>query len=369
MAPPLRPRALLLALSAVLAVAAPALAAPATPLLPGELKGALTPYEVRRRDSVSAIALKHTVNPVRVTKPSAPSLRDGLQAGEIITVDVRQIRPRFSPGMSGIVLNVPEAEVYLVARGQLVRAYPVAVSTPQTPVPLGRTRVVDKTANPTWYVPASIQAEMARAGRRVLTKVPPGPGNPLGPRWIGFWDGSFGFHGTNVPTSIKQYASHGCVRFLAPDIKDLYRRVAVGTPVHIVYQPVKLAVSGNNVWLSCYPDIYKRRYDYAGAVRSLAAQAGVLGRLDWKIVTQAIREADGIVRNISTLRQAPVPSARPTTPLERLMTPPELLDPAPESAPIEPELYRPVPPMPDQEAPVPAELLLERPPAPWYGED
>jgi lipoprotein-anchoring transpeptidase ErfK/SrfK len=327
-----------------------AAAASAVPLGPGRVEGTLNPYVVKRRDSLRWIAVRFGVHPVRIAKPNALALKDGLSTGETIVVDQRRITPRFG-ALDGIVLNIPEASVYLVDGGQLVREYPVAVSTAESKMPLGRTRVVSKTPHPTWFVPKSIQAEMAAAGRKVITSVPPGPANPLGPRWIGVWGDNFGLHGTNVPTSIKHYASHGCVRFLAEDIKDLYARVGVGTPVHVLYQPVKLAVEGGRVWLAAYPDIYATRYDYTGAVKTLARQAGALDRLDWAAVRRAIKTQDGILVEVG-LGAVPAkpayqkrPAAKPT--------------PVPAATPFDP--------LEDEELKdVPAEWMTERSPDPWF---
>ena len=43
----------------------------------------------------------------------------------------------------------------------------------------------------------------------------------------------YAIHGTNVPSSIGQSVSHGCVRLLNEDIAYLYEIVPVGTPVYI----------------------------------------------------------------------------------------------------------------------------------------
>lgn len=43
----------------------------------------------------------------------------------------------------------------------------------------------------------------------------------------------YGLHGTNVPSSIGQAVSHGCVRMRNEDIAHLYQSVEIGTPVFI----------------------------------------------------------------------------------------------------------------------------------------
>lgn len=252
---------------------------------PGTIAGAV---HMTGGGSPAWVAVKYGVHPVRIAQAGGGGLR----------VDTRRVLPRFPTSVDGLVLNVPECQVYLVHAGVVEKDYPVAVSTPDNPVPTGTTRVVSKQVNPTWFVPVSIQKEMAARGQKVKVKVAPGPGNPLGTRWIGFWNGSFGMHGTNVPTSIKRYASHGCVRFRAEDIKDLYERVWIGTPIRVVYQPVVVAVGQGSVWMSAYPDLYKKGFDYRGTLQALAAQAGVSGLIDWNKANYALARKDGILRDV-----------------------------------------------------------------------
>ncbi|MFP5502999.1 MAG: L,D-transpeptidase [Candidatus Sericytochromatia bacterium] len=289
------------------------------PLAPGVITGAVNNYTAKPGDTVARLAPGFGVHPIRIRKPSEGLLKDGLQPGETIFVDQRHIMPAIYNWVEGIVLNVPEAHVYVVEGGRIVKDYPVAVSRSDWKVPLGKTQVVDKTENPTWYVPESIQREMAKNGREVKTRVEPGPDNPLGTRWIGFADGTYGFHGTTAPNSIKTYASHGCVRFLRRDIEDLYSRVKVGTPVRIYYQPLMMAVDEGAVWVSAYPDIYELGFDYEDAVRTLAAQAKVSQHLNWETIKEAITSRDGIPRNVSRPSEPrPRATGSPDSPIDLL---------------------------------------------------
>jgi lipoprotein-anchoring transpeptidase ErfK/SrfK len=54
----------------------------------------------------------------------------------------------------------------------------------------------------------------------------------LGTHRLVLGDG-YGIHGTDVPSSIGQSASHGCVRLRNEDIETLYQMVPIGTPVYI----------------------------------------------------------------------------------------------------------------------------------------
>jgi hypothetical protein len=95
------------------------------------------------------------------------------------------------------------------------------------PTPLGQFEILTKQENPWWYPPDSPWA----AG---LTPVPPGPGNPLGTRWMGISAPGVGIHGTPDAASIGYSASHGCIRMRIPDAETVFAHVSVGTPVFIV---------------------------------------------------------------------------------------------------------------------------------------
>lgn len=262
------------------------------PLLPGRLVGGVNQISNPKGMSIDLLASYYGQPTSRIEKLSSGKLR----------IDQRRIEPKFSDRLNGIVLNVPEAHVYLVRDGQIVKSYPVGVSRSNWQVPLGHTKVVRMAKNPTWYVPQSIQQEMARKGLEVKQQVPPGPNNPLGTRWIGFSNGSYGFHGTIDPASIKDYESHGCVRMLKSDVEDLYERVEVGTPVYIYYQPIKLAVEGDRIWMASYPDVYNlynHGKDPRAMIRELATDAGVLDRIDWQAVKENIRKQNGNISDVA----------------------------------------------------------------------
>jgi lipoprotein-anchoring transpeptidase ErfK/SrfK len=125
-----------------------------------------------------------------------------------------------------VTVSKRDKMVRVLDHGKVVKRYHVAVGMPKYPTPEGQFAVQTMQKDPVWNVP---NAEWAGdlAGRTI-----PGgsPQNPLKARWIGF-DGSVGFHGTGELGSIGTAASHGCVRMRPDDVKDLFRRVDVGTPV------------------------------------------------------------------------------------------------------------------------------------------
>jgi lipoprotein-anchoring transpeptidase ErfK/SrfK len=123
-----------------------------------------------------------------------------------------------------IVVDLSDFTLRLIRDGRVVMRYRVATGTPSHPTPVGEFRVVNKQVDPTWIPPDSPWAEG-------LGPIPPGPGNPLGTRWIGTSAPAVGIHGTYADSSIGTRASHGCIRMHIPEVEKLYDQVSVGMPV------------------------------------------------------------------------------------------------------------------------------------------
>ena len=110
---------------------------------------------------------------------------------------------------------------------KLARWFGVATGQSAYPTPIGDFEIVTMQRNPWWYPPPSPWAKDEQP-------VPPGPGNPLGTRWMGLSVPYVGIHGTPDAASIGYSASHGCIRMRIPDAEWLFAHVKVGTPVFIV---------------------------------------------------------------------------------------------------------------------------------------
>ena len=110
---------------------------------------------------------------------------------------------------------------------QLVRSFGVATGRAEYPTPAGIWHIVDMERNPWWRPPDSPWA-------RGLKPIPPGPGNPLGTRWMGLDAAGVGIHGTPDDASIGYSASHGCIRMHVPDAEWLFDHVGYGTAVVIL---------------------------------------------------------------------------------------------------------------------------------------
>jgi lipoprotein-anchoring transpeptidase ErfK/SrfK len=125
-----------------------------------------------------------------------------------------------------ITVDLSSTTLTLERNGKVVKTYRVAIGQPAYPTPTGTFKIVNKQKNPTWNPPDSPWAEG-------LGAIPPGPGNPLGTRWIGTSAPAVGIHGTYADYSIGSAASHGCLRMHIPEVEELYEMVAVGMPVEI----------------------------------------------------------------------------------------------------------------------------------------
>jgi len=129
-----------------------------------------------------------------------------------------------------IVVSLADRKLVLFEGERVLRVYDVAVGKRSTPSPEGKFAIINRVPQPTWYGPAGVV-------------VAPGKSNPLGSRWMGLSAKGYGIHGTNVPSSIGQAASHGCIRMRQHDLEELFEMVTVGTVVELQDEPLSNAVS------------------------------------------------------------------------------------------------------------------------------
>ena len=119
-----------------------------------------------------------------------------------------------------IIVSLEDRKLALVEDGQVKKVYTVAVGKPTTPSPSGTFSIARRVKNPVYQ----------HEGKTVQ----PGPGNPVGTRWMGLSVKGYGIHGTNEPKSIGKAASHGCIRMGRKDLEEFYELVNVGDTVKLV---------------------------------------------------------------------------------------------------------------------------------------
>jgi lipoprotein-anchoring transpeptidase ErfK/SrfK len=150
-------------------------------------------------------------------------------ARQPIRLAQRAIKPKLTRRTFGPVIVIHRApnRLYLYNGTRFLRLFQVATGQSAYPTPLGRFTIAVKWKNPWWYPPASPWAQGAQP-------IPPGPGNPLGTRWMGLTAPGVGIHGTPDSSSIGYSVSHGCIRMQISQAEWLFDHVNVGTTVFIV---------------------------------------------------------------------------------------------------------------------------------------
>ena len=193
-----------------------------------------------------------------------------------------------------VVVNIPQARVFLYDDGELLKSYPAGPGNPKTPTNLGEYEVLAIAKNPDWHIPKSIQKS---ENNRTIVKYCEDKSYPFAvstkkliakterkdengdtvldengevvydskyaysceeTAFIKFSDEhSLGLHGTNAPHRIPSWPSHGCVRMKTPDVMDLKSYVSRGTPVYVIHQRYTLNSDDNgDLWLGIYPNKY-----------------------------------------------------------------------------------------------------------------
>jgi len=201
----------------------------------------------------------------------------------------------------GLVLNLSDQRLYYFPRAGAVESYPIGTGREAWETPRGETALVRKKARPSWYPPKSIREEDPTLPRVVR----PGPNNPLGAfaLYLG-WSGYL-IHGTNKPYGVGRRVSHGCIRLYPEDIAQLFPRLAVGTPVAVVAQEVKIGRQEGELLLEVHPNpAQSDELEAEGqltpaevpelAYRVTQAAGAQASRIDWDAVRRVEGERTGV---------------------------------------------------------------------------
>lgn len=129
-----------------------------------------------------------------------------------------------------IIVDLDQFSLFVYKNGMLMKTYPCSGGKNETPSPTGEFKIISKES---W-------------------------GEGFGGVWMGLdvpW-GTFGIHGTKNPSIIgKKNVSHGCIRMLTENAKELADMVPLETPVRIVQENRPfftryLGDSGSEIWNS-----------------------------------------------------------------------------------------------------------------------
>jgi len=223
-----------------------------------DLIGEMQLVRASRDETLLDIARIHDVGQeeIRLANPVVDRWLPG--EGEPVIIPSHYILP--DARRQGLVLNLPEMRIYhfRAAAGSnpgAVDTYPVSIGRMDWKTPLGVTRIIRKQPDPSWHPPESVKQEAAAEGEAVPEMVPPGPDNPLGAYALRLGLPGYLIHGTNKPFGVGMRVTHGCIRLLPEDIAELFERVAVGTPVQILNQPVKTGWQDGVLYVEVHPPL------------------------------------------------------------------------------------------------------------------
>ena len=141
-------------------------------------------YVTTKRESLKLIASRLGVRLRDLARMNRLKTDATVTAGQSLRYNNRRIVPKSI--RNGIVVNIPDRNLYLFRNGKVFANYPVALGISKKGdstiwrTPTGKFTIVDKKENPAWRIPVSIQKEMEESGEEVVELVPPGPKNPLG---------------------------------------------------------------------------------------------------------------------------------------------------------------------------------------------
>jgi L,D-transpeptidase ErfK/SrfK len=254
------------------------------------LVGGRTVYEVRAGDTLVSIGARFGVSRASLIETNQLRQPGALTVGQPLVIDNTHLAA-VSPGVS-LTINIAQ-RLLVFAEQDRVTAYPVTVGRRTWPTPVGAFTIVEKETDPAWDVPISIQREMQAEGKPVITRMEASPANPLGAHWLRLSLPGLGIHGTNAPSSIYGFASHGCIRMHPDDVAELFGRVERGTTGVLIYQPVILGIVGTRVWLEANRDEYRRAPNALQYVRDAAQRGGVTEQMDWSAVDDVLRRRLG----------------------------------------------------------------------------
>lgn len=200
----------------------------------------------------------------------------------------------------GIVINLAELRLYYFnSDSNIVTTHPVGIGRQGWNTPVGVTKIVSKTVNPTWVVPPDIRAARAAEGINLPVSMPPGVDNPLGAFRMRLALPSYLIHGTNDASGVGRRSSSGCIRMLPEDVESFYEMVTIGTPVQIIDNPYKVVWSGDNLYLEAHiptQENSQKNVNAMSVVRKLieVALKQRMGQINWDAVNTTVNTHNGI---------------------------------------------------------------------------
>ncbi|MEN8206559.1 MAG: L,D-transpeptidase family protein [Pseudomonadota bacterium] len=206
---------------------------------------------------------------------------------------------------TGLVLNLPEMRLYYFPEPEpgetpVLITHPISVGRMDWETPLGKTSIINKKKDPDWRPPQSLKDEAIAEGNEPLPDiVKAGPANPLGRYAMRLGIPGYLIHSTNKPYGVGMRVTHGCLRMYPEDIERLFEGIPVGTPVHIVNQPIKLGWFAGALFVELHPPMDEDKDKYANYMQKVLDAIAVFTspekiNLSGRALWEAIEHQDGI---------------------------------------------------------------------------
>ncbi len=266
----------------------------------GDVVGETRVVTARYEDTFSDFARKYGVG-YREMLAANPGVDPWLPGeGTRVVIPTRFILP--PPPREGLILNLAELRLYYFPAGeQRVITHPIGIGREGWETPLGSTRIIQKSRDPSWTPPDSIRKEYAERGIELPRVVEPGPDNPLGRFAMRLGMPGYLIHGTDKPYGVGMRVSHGCIRLYPEDIESLFRQVPLGTKVRIIDQPYKAGWLDGVLYLEAHPLLEESARDPATAfnltpvVEVVTTARGEIDlEPDWELIQKVARRQLGI---------------------------------------------------------------------------
>lgn len=269
----------------------------------GNVVGSVQTATVRNGDTLSKVGRRYDIGgyEMKEANPGVSFLypRVGMQ----LTIPSKFVLP--SGERKGLVVNLAEMRIYFYhPDGQRVSTYPIGIGKQGWLTPTGKTQIVKKAKDPWWIVPDSILEKHARKGQPIAPRMPPGPDNPLGPYKLNLGFKNIVIHGTPYPAGVGIRSSHGCMRMLNEDIRELFYMVEVGTPVRVVHEPNKVGIMGDQIYLESHiplsESIYHNPVSLDTMLNKAKTQLGIERnhQINWNDVRKLQNRASGYPMSI-----------------------------------------------------------------------
>lgn len=261
--------------------------------------GKVTHHITKPKESLIEIARAYKLgyNEIVLANPDLDPFVPGDNVS--VTIPTEWILPNV-PKFVGIVINLAEMRLYYFSSPNKVHTFPIGIGDEGNDTPLGTFKIIQKVINPSWTPPQSIRKERPELPQ----VVPPGPDNPLGSHALRLSLPSYLIHGTNRPWAVGRRATHGCIRLYPEEIPELFKLVEVGTPVSIIFQPIKVASLDDRVFIEVHRDQAFLTNDnmsvnYHTSAVDILRKRGLLHKIDTQKMYQAIMRSSGIPEDIT----------------------------------------------------------------------